>query len=253
MIEKEHVARCFKASSATYEEHAVVQKEMSHELVSLLLQHNHESYSKVLEIGCCTGVLTEQLCRNLTMETLIVNDLVTDFCSLTKERVQNLAAQIETFPGDIESLILPRHLDLVVSSATFQWINDFPGLLQRFSSALQPNGWLAFSIFSPGTMQEISQLTGRGLQYIENDELVTMVAKYFQVAVTQVRKHVLFFPGVRAVLRHIRQTGVGGVGHPRWTATAFRRFEKEYINRFSSSNGVPVTYVATHIIAKVKT
>jgi malonyl-CoA O-methyltransferase len=62
----------------------------------------------------------------------------------------------------------------------------------------------------------------------------------------------IFFPNVRAVLQHIRQTGVGGLGRSKWMPGRYKEFEKQYINRFASEKGLPVTYASTFVIARKK-
>jgi len=62
----------------------------------------------------------------------------------------------------------------------------------------------------------------------------------------------LFFPSVRAVLRHIRQTGVGGVDRERWNLGQLKEFERRYVEQFSSDDGLPLTYISTFVIAEKK-
>ncbi len=251
-LDKEHVAGCFRASAATYEESAVVQKEISHQLTAILQHFTEIDYSRVLEVGCCTGNLTEMLSQLAFIDNLFINDLVPDFCSYTKERVAEHIGRVHALPGDIEKTQLPKNLDLVISSATFQWIVDLPGLIVNIAAALNDAGHLAFSIFSPGTMGEISALTGRGLRYHTNDDLYSMLTEHFQVLNIHSEKKILFFPSVRAVLRHIRETGIGGLDRNRWNLRKLKDFERRYVGQFLSEDGLPITYISTFIIAKKK-
>lgn len=250
--DKELVASCFKASATTYEESAIVQKDISRNLISILQGFTDIGYSRVLEIGCCTGILTEMLCDSAVINTLFINDLVPDYCAYCKERIVKRVHAVESHPGDIERVTLPGELDLIISSSTLQWMADLPGLVRKISVALNHVGHLAFAIFSPGTMGEINALTGRGLRYHTNEELTAMLAGDFNVLTLHSEKMQIFFPSLREVLQHIRQTGVGGLQKMRWNLRELLDFERRYTAQFVTGDGFPVTYMSTFVVAEKK-
>lgn len=253
-IDKELVRESFRASGSTYEDKAVVQKIISRQLVTYLGATCRKGLNSALEIGCCTGYLTELLCNRLGIRVIYLNDLVEDFCTFTNSRLESCNGQLalHMLPGDIESLQLPNGLDLVVSSSTLQWMDDLDSLLKKICSSLNPGGHLAFSIFGPGTMREISEITGRGLLYYDEQSLKKLVLKEFSVELFTSDTHILHFPSVRAVLRHIQQTGVGGLGRTRWTKSTLQQFEYEYKKRFSSEKGLSITYCSNYVVARKK-
>lgn len=250
--DKELVASCFKASATTYEESAIVQKDISRDLVSILQGFANIGYSRILEIGCCTGILTEMLCESAAIDTLFVNDLVSDYCVYTKERIIKRVHAVQPHPGDIEKVPLPVELDLIISSSTLQWMADLPALIRKISAALNHTGHLAFAIFSPGTMGEISALTGRGLRYHTNEELMAMLAEDFNLLTLHSEKRQIFFPSLREVLQHVRQTGVGGLQKVRWNLRELLDFERRYTAQFVTGDGLPVTYISTFVVAEKK-
>lgn len=247
------IAHSFQASSSTYEKSATIQKEISRHLINLLKNCDNIDYSRVLEIGCCTGVLTELLCTTGEINTLFVNDIVPGFCSSTAERVVKRVGHVQLLPGDIEELDLPRNLDLVISSSTFQWMNNLEDLFNKIHGSLTNKGYLVFSIFGSGTMQEISTLTGQGLQYHTRDELYEMLGERFTLITSDNQRKCLYFNSVRGVLRHIRETGVGGLGRRKLNREKLRVFEKEYRERFLTKTGLPTTYDSNFIVARKKT
>ncbi len=251
-LDKELIAESFKASAATYEENAIVQKEISRQLIKHLQDIDSIDYSRVLEIGCCTGILTDLLVGVNEINTIYLNDIVQEFCATTGERIEDRVGKVEPMPGDIEKCPLPGNLGLVVSSATFQWMSDLPALFTRIHRALRDEGYLVFSIFGPGTMGEISALTGRSLQYHSEENLTEMLHDHFYIKSMQSRISQMYFPTVREVLQHIRQTGVGGVGRSKWLPGKFKEFEKQYTARFASERGLSVTYASTFVVAKKK-
>ena len=128
-ISKELIARSFHKGMTSYGNSAVVQKGVAERLVEMLCQNFAGRNAKAFEIGCSTGNLTELLVDRLSIETLFVNDLVADFYAVLQERIRQLG-EVRLIPlfGDIEKVELPDGLDLVVSSATLQWLEDLPAL-----------------------------------------------------------------------------------------------------------------------------
>lgn len=251
-LDKQLIAACFKASAATYEDNATVQRQISRRLIAVLNDLELINASRILEIGCCTGILTELLVGQLQINTLYLNDIVGEFCITTGKRIARSVAEVEFLPGDVEKCALPEELDMVISSATFQWMADLPALFAKIHRALRANGYLVFSILGPGTMGEIRQLTGRSLPYHSKNTLSRMLGDYFRIISLQSEIRQIYFPTVREVLLHIRHTGVGGLGRSKWLPGKFKEFNRQYRSRFASESGIPVTYASTFVVAKKK-
>ena len=179
-LNKERIASCFRQAMASYDLHATVQRQVSGRLLALAGQSPAISYERVLEVGCCTGMLTEMLCRQQRVETLFLNDLVPDFGASVRARIpEGRMPHLLPLFGDIETLPLPDRLTLAISSATFQWLADLPGFLHRLAQALEKDGFLAFSIFGPGTLAEFTELTGVGLDYRSPEEIAGLLERDF--------------------------------------------------------------------------
>lgn len=251
-LDKDLVAASFAASSESYEESALVQQQISRQLLSLLAAGGKNTFPRVLEVGCCTGYLSSLFSEKLAVEKIYVNDIVEKFCKITSQRISCSVAAVTTLPGDIENCVLPDRLDLIISSATLQWITDLRVLLGRFARSMNVGGQLAFSIFSPGTMREIFSLTGRGLHYLDPRALEQLVAEKFIVEHFETVNHTLYFDSVRAIIRHIHKTGVGGVGSGKWSHRTFRQFEKDYERQYRVEQGLPVSYHSSFVIARVR-
>ena len=194
--------------------------------------------------------MTEMFLANHTAARLYLNDLVPEFYEIVRERFAGREHTIiEPLFGDIEEIEIPSELDLVLSSSTFQWLVDLTEFFVKIANALNRHGYLAFTLFGPGTLTEFKQLTGVGLKYIALGNVLDLLEKYFILEFVETEKHRLFFTSPREVLRHLQATGVGGVGQFRWTGKKLREFEEGYIGRFGSAAGVPVTYMTSYVIA----
>jgi len=249
-LDKKKIGRCFRRAHASYDEHGVVQKKIDEELVNLLAMYPQISYQRVLEVGCCTGVLTEELCKRFPVGKLFLNDLVPEFQQTVINRIDVGSSQeIVPFFGDIEQLSLPDNLDLVVSSSTFQWLEDLDAFFNKVAVSLNNNGYLVFSLFGPGTLKEFKQLTGIGLHYYEPDALVKKLEIEFELKLVKSRQEKLFFPTPYRLLKHFQATGIGGVSEYRWSSKGLKKFNKQYKEMFGTADGVPVSYVSTIFVA----
>ena len=252
-LDKEKIARSFLKGRDTYDQHAMVQQRVGRKLIAMLDDYPQLRYERVLEIGCCTGAMTEIFLANRKVGKLFMNDLVPEFYDIVMERLLEKTGNIiEPLFGDIEQLELPNDLDLVLSSSTFQWLSDLPGSLARITAALKTGGYLVFSLFGPGTLSEFRKLTGIGLSYIALGKVLDLLAKDYIIQFVDTEKHQIFFASPREVLKHFQSTGVGGAGHFRWTSRRLREFEEAYIRLYGSASGVPVTYVTSYVIATRK-
>lgn len=253
-IDKNRVARSFSRGKTTYDQNAKIQQRVSWKLIKKLAKYSEISSKNVLEIGCCTGTLTELMLSSCDVEKLYLNDLVPSFYDDVKRRLAGVE-QVEIIPmfGDVEELSLPDDLDLIISSATFQWLANLEGLFKKLAGALNNNGYLAFSIFGPGTLCEFRELTNVGLNYSSVGTLLDMMDKYFHIEEEETVKDQLFFSSPRDILRHLQATGVSGVDDFRWTPGKLREFEREYAEKFGTASGIPVTYISSYVIGSKKT
>lgn len=240
----------FKKSRNSYDDEAYVQKIVGVQLVESLAALEGIRSGRVMEIGCCTGLMTETLCRNLDIQTLYLNDLVADLCSRAVGRIEGAVHSVIPLTGNVERISLPGELDLIVSSSTFQWLENFNSAMFRLSESLVRDGYLVFSMFSPGTYRQIRDLIGVGLNYLDEEQVRKGLENEFQVLKLETTHHPLEFPGPRNVLRHIQLTGVGGAGNFRWTPGRLRRFEAAYREKYSTDNGVHLDYFSTSVIAR---
>lgn len=243
-IHKDRVHTSFLKSLYSYNQHATVQTEMAEELVYALRTLKKMRCETVLEIGCGTGMFTERLLKSFQIEHLYVNDLVPEYAPVIAEIVKQHSQGSLTFlGGDIETLPnLPESLDLIVSNATFQWLEDMRGFVLKMKNLLNPGGVLAFSTFGPENLREIRMLTGNSLDYLPHEEIQRFLEKHFQIIACSEQIRPLNFSSPHEVLKHLSLTGVNGLSGQQWTKSALRRFEQTYRDSFGTNHSVPLTY-----------
>ena len=244
-IDKQLVRERFCNSLKSYGSHAVVQQAMAKELANMICRSGQvNSFDRVLEVGSGSGMFMNELLKRCAVHTYFANDLVEESHHCLSEVLEHFPVEEFRFlAGDIEHIEeLPCDLDLVVSNATLQWLDDLDGFFKTMAAHLKPGGMLAFSTFSTSNMLEISSIEGTGLRYHTLEELELLAGKYFELTESheQVEQHEFSSP--EAVLRHIRQTGVNGIRRRSWTKSRYQHFIDQYRLLYSCGNGVFLTY-----------
>lgn len=244
-LNKNLVAQRFAKAGQSYSEHAVVQKKICQNLTRLLQQFCPRTMSRVFEIGCGSGNLTRLITASFQIEELILNDLYADV-----QQHFNSHESLKWLIGDVETLDLPQQLDMIVSGSALQWMQDLPRLLEHCTASLVDQGWLCFSTFGPKNLFEIKELTGQGLSYwsIENwNSALTQAG--FEILHLSESETQLYFDSPKAVLQHLKATGVTATAQHRWTKQTLQQFYQDY-DRFKHAEGYSLTYHPIYCIAR---
>ncbi|WP_445406645.1 malonyl-ACP O-methyltransferase BioC [Acinetobacter seifertii] len=244
-LNKNLVAERFAKAGQSYSEHAVVQKQICQNLMGLLKQFCPSTMSRVFEIGCGSGNLTRLLVEAFQIEDLILNDLYAEV-----QQHFNHQEHLKWLIGDVETLELPQQLDMIVSGSALQWMQDLLRLLKRCNEALTDSGWLCFSTFGPKNLFEIKELTGQGLSYWNLESWNnTLTQAGFEVLHLSESETQLYFDSPKAVLHHLKATGVTATAQHRWTKQSLQQFYQDY-DRFKYAEGYSLTYHPIYCIAR---
>ena len=247
-LDKELIKKRFARSLKTYAEHALVQKSIAERLLFELSAVAGDEFERIFEIGCGSGIITRQISKMFKYKKLYLNDLVEECAELNSKY-----PGAEFIGGDIENISpLPRKLDLIISNATFQWLDHLPGVLERLAGIMNPDGVLAFSTFGPRNAGEITELTGKTLNYLSAPELKNAVAKHFDISCYHENIRQIHFEHPMDVLRHLQKTGVTAVSKQIWNKSDLQNFITRYIEHNKTESGVSLTYHPIIIIANLK-
>lgn len=232
MLNKELVKQRFEKNLSTYTDNAIIQKHMASELVASLIANCSENFSQILEIGCGAGTLTREILNQLKFEELFANDIVEN--SLTSEF---LSDKIHELYGDCEKIPFPKNLDLVISNATFQWLENLPAVLEKVSSSLNSGGILAFNTFEEWNLYQIKTLTGNALNYYRKSELEKLLSKNFKIIYSHSQTLEIEFDTPQDILKHLKLTGVNGIVQAKWTKSDLQKFSEKYNHLFRNDKG----------------
>ena len=153
-MNKELIKKRFSRKLNSYNENAKIQKQMAESLINSLISHySKQKYDNVLEIGCGTGLLTELAIKNLVFDNYTAVDIVPD----CENYVKKISSDIDFFSNDVENFIntTQNKYDLILSNASFQWIENLPDFIHKLVKKLNENGILLFSSFGKENFREI--------------------------------------------------------------------------------------------------
>ncbi|MEF9952986.1 MAG: malonyl-ACP O-methyltransferase BioC [Clostridium sp.] len=154
MIDKRQVKIHFTKNAKTYDQYAHVQKSMAIKLLNNLAIDPH-LHINILEIGCGTGYLTKNLQKTFINSTITAVDIADGM--IEKARENTSSKNIKFICGDIEDIGLTEKFDLIISNATFQWLNNLPKTINYLYSLLKNDGILTYSTFGKDTFKELKE------------------------------------------------------------------------------------------------
>jgi len=248
-MNKELIRERFCKKLDSYNKNAVIQRHMAEYLVKMVDFSNISSNGEIsiLELGCGTGLLTELVIKQISgYREYVALDIVPE-CRFYIEKIDSgirfVSSDIDKFINDSDD----TKYDLIISNATFQWLDDMPYVVEKLTTKLKPNGQLVFSTFGTENFKEIKEILGITLNYISKNELSRILARFNPVIKEEIKK--MFFNAPIDILRHIQSTGVNAISTAVWTKSDLMNFEKEY--NLVSKNNPELTYHPMYVVLKV--
>jgi trans-aconitate 2-methyltransferase len=105
----------------------------------------------VLDAGCGSGRVTEELIKRLPAGRMLAVDGSEAMIAEARERLGGSASYLV---ADLSELEIDEPVDLVFSTATFHWILDHDRLFARLRAALRPGGRLVAQCGGEGNVAE---------------------------------------------------------------------------------------------------
>jgi malonyl-CoA O-methyltransferase len=163
-LDKKQLRTAFERASASYDQAAVLQREISNRMLSRLEYIKYRP-DVILDAGSGTGYGSQQLARRYPKSQLIAMDIAWAMLSharpntawwqrlvpLQQQRMDYVCADIEQLPIKNESV------GMIWSNLALQWCNDLEHTFAEMHRILRTDGLLMFSTFGPDTLKELRQ------------------------------------------------------------------------------------------------
>ncbi|MDW3096030.1 MAG: malonyl-ACP O-methyltransferase BioC [Gammaproteobacteria bacterium] len=251
-ISKDSVKAAFAKAALSYNDSAVVQKEILVRLVEKLKVLQKDSVDTLLDVGSGTGLASELLREHYGSECYYAIDFASPMLAWAKNQFEvNYQYAV---CGDVE--VLPfrdNSLDVIFSASTFQWCNDVGNAFQECSRTLKEQGLLIFSSFGPETLRELRHCFAQVDDYPHVSSFIDMqslgdglLANGFDSPVMESEIITVEYNGPMQLLRDLQATGATNHIEQRLRGLMTRQHLNDVIkeyNKFILPNGkFPASY-----------
>ena len=259
-IDRKRVQVSFQRGACDYDQHTPVQQRVLQKLLCHAEQYLAGSSTRVLDIGCGTGRLLELLGQRHPDTVLTGLDLAPNMLRQAAERLPEAVSLVQ---GDAEQLPFTADtFSLVLSSSTFQWLDQLVPCFEEVFRVLKPEGNFVFSLFGEKTLYELreswqqalvnSGRQGEGAQdgthrFHSCDQVLYALQKSgFKGGTVWSELELVRYPDVPHLLQAIKRIGAGTARPPSGGGLGWRRILHEmaavYTERFGGEGGVPGSY-----------
>ncbi len=153
-VDKKLLRRAFEKAAQAYDEAAILQREVASRMLERLDYMLIEP-QVVLDAGAGTGYCTLDVVQRYPNAQIIALDIAAAMLEQTRRKTKP-GNNISYVTSDIEKIALADNsVDLIVSSLTVQWCNDYIKAFAEFKRVLKPGGCLLFTSFGPDALKEL--------------------------------------------------------------------------------------------------
>jgi len=146
---KKNIIRHFNRSPATYLQAASLQQMVANELAQFLPSY---SANEILEIGCGTGLFSQHLITQFPRANVMLTDIAPAMIAYCQKQISGF--NIDYTCVDSETAQLQKKFNLITSSMTLHWFQDFQTGFNNVIKHLDSKGTLLFSMLGESSLIE---------------------------------------------------------------------------------------------------
>lgn len=251
VIDKDRVSHRFDTARSTYTRSASVQRSIAEELM--------ERFDRIFGKGPIVGNVIEigpGVDMPLTRKWIGRTDprakiRLWDIAEINAEGIPSNTV-VERCDAEVRIKRQPgESVGFIFSSSTVQWFNSPREFIKECERVLVPGGFLVLSSFVAGNLEELTAITGNGLQLPTQRGWQTMLPTTMTALVVETELKTMYFDSSRAVLEHLRDTGVNAVRFGQSSTVLARRVLRELTP--DAEGQYSLTYRPIFIVARKDT
>ncbi len=159
-LDKRLIRESFNRAASSYDEVAILQREIGHRLLERLELIKLEP-KRIIDIGAGTGTFSRELAKHYKSSEVIAFDLAPQMLNTARRQLSltdRWFGKQRFLCGDAEHLPLADNsVDMIFSNFAIQWCEDLDQTFREFQRVLKPEGLLLFTTFGPDTLRELRQ------------------------------------------------------------------------------------------------
>jgi malonyl-CoA O-methyltransferase len=256
---KSAIARSFSRAANTYDQVAILQREIGFRLLERLdlIKINP---AVILDLGGGTGFLSRQLIQKYPNAHTIHCDIAEGMLTFAKKSSttnyinSSIEPQLSYLCSDGDYLpIADQTVDFVFSNCALQWFPSLEATFQEVSRILKPNGLLLFSTLGQDTLKELRA----SFSMIDDNQHVNhfhdmhdigdiILHLHFQDPVMDMETIMLTYKNVKGLLNDLKLMGAHYVNSPTPRGLApkniFDKLSQNYETYRTESGLIPATF-----------
>jgi trans-aconitate 2-methyltransferase len=128
---------------------------------------------RVLDAGCGSGRVTEQLAERLPRGSVVALDGSPSMVDAARDRLARFGDRIEYVVADLGRPLPIEAVDAILSTATFHWVPDHDALFANLAAVVRPGGRLVAQCGGAGNIASIERVLAavgdgwRGIHHFE--------------------------------------------------------------------------------------
>lgn len=242
------VAHSFSRAAARYDQSAMLQRRVGHQLLAYLPSFLPD-HQVMLDLGCGTGYFLNLLSERYPSSHVMGLDLSEGMLQQVKQQHQ----KNKLILGDAEQLPIREHsVDVVFSNLTLQWCHDFSRVLVEVYRILKPQGMFLFTTLCDGTLFELKQSWQAADDDIHVNHFLPLVIyqqqmtdSAFTIQQTKQVTEVAYYQTVYDVMRSLKGIGANNMNPERRRGLTGHNKLNQVVQAyecFRQEAGIPSTY-----------
>lgn len=201
------IKKAFNKAGSSYDSHSNLQMHVGNQLIQLMLAVFHkQTLPRVIDLGCGTGSITQQLLENIPVSELHAIDIAEELLQIARTRLQGPNIHVYSRAFD-QAIVSDTLFDIAFSNMALHWSEHFEATLHSLHTQLNKHGVIAFSVPLPGTLAELTPHFSVN-DFLAADDISRTLAEIgFDVLAAENEQVALPFPDTLSALKSIKNVG----------------------------------------------